>query len=86
VSGFRYSEKGGGIGSLLLGLYKQAGRLDPVGFNSSFNLRERKELTDVVRTAHGPRLDFLPRAGSRWGTHRSMGWQPLKPKLVCKVR
>jgi ATP-dependent DNA ligase len=82
VGGFRYSEKGGGIGSLLLGLYNQEGRLDHVGFNSSFNLQERKKLTDVVGTAHGPRLDFLatPRGAEPMGNASFYGLAAAKAK------
>src|ERR1700686_484286 len=36
VGGFRYAEKGNGIGSLLLGLYDAHGFLDHGGFTSSF--------------------------------------------------
>ena len=88
VGGFRYSEKDEGIGSLLLGLYNEEGLLDHVGFSSSFNVEERKELKDVCGTANLPAWIFWPRAGgpSRWSTRRSTEWQPLKPKLVCEVQ
>jgi ATP-dependent DNA ligase len=43
VVGGRYAEKGGGIGSLLLGLYNRQGLLDHVGFTSIFNREQRQE-------------------------------------------
>ena len=36
VGGFRYGSKGHHVGSLLLGLYNSAGKLDHVGFTASF--------------------------------------------------
>src|SRR5207244_10223113 len=44
VGGYRYASKGGGIGSLLLGLYDDEGRLNHVGFCSSLSTEERKGL------------------------------------------
>lgn len=88
VGGFRYAEKGGGIGSLLLGLYDREGLLDHVGFTSSFNSEQRQELTKIVEPLiGGPGFTGrAPGGPSRWSTKRSTEWQPLKPKLVAEVR
>ncbi len=87
VGGFRYAEKGGGIGSLLLGLYNREGRLDHVGFTSSFTASQRLELKKVVEPIIGPPgfTGNAPGGPSRWSTKRSSDWQPLKSKLVCEV-
>ncbi|MFI5070212.1 MAG: ATP-dependent DNA ligase [Terriglobales bacterium] len=87
VGGFRYSEKGGGIGSLLLGLFNDEGLLDHVGFSSSFNGEQREELRAIVEPVIGGRgfTGHAPGGPSRWSTKRSTEWQPLKPKLVCEV-
>ena len=45
VGGFRYASRGGGVGSLLLGLYDDEGLLHHVGFTSSFKTEERESLT-----------------------------------------
>ena len=88
VGGFRYAEKGGGIGSLLLGLYNEQELLDHVGFTSSFNAQQRRDLKKVVETQIGPPgfNGHAPGGPSRWSTKRSTEWQPLKPKLVCEVQ
>ena len=36
IGGFRYGSKGKVVGSMLLGLYDDAGHLDHVGFTSAF--------------------------------------------------
>jgi ATP-dependent DNA ligase len=88
VGGFRYAEKGNGIGSLLLGLYDDEGMLDHVGFTSSFSAEQREELKPKVERLIGPPgfTGRAPGGPSRWSTKRSSEWQPLKPKLVCEVR
>jgi ATP-dependent DNA ligase len=88
VGGFRYAEKGGGIGSLLLGLYNDQGLLDHVGFTSSFNAEQRQELRTIVEPlVESPGFNGrAPGGPSRWSTKRSAEWQRLKPKLVCEVQ
>jgi len=88
VGGFRYAQKGGQIGSLLLGLYNDEGRLDHVGFTSSFNREDRKALKPVVLPLSGGDgfSGHAPGGPSRWSTRRSDDWIPLKPKLVCEVQ
>ena len=87
VGGFRYAEKGNGVGSLLLGLYNGDGLLDHVGFTSSFNAEQRQELKKVVKPLIGG-VAFsgkAPGGPSRWSTKRSSEWLRLRPKLVCEV-
>lgn len=88
VGGFRYAEKGGGIGSLLLGLYNKDGRLDHVGFTSSFNREQRQELKKIVEAEIGGTgfTGKAPGGPSRWSTKRSTEWTALKPELVAEVQ
>ncbi|MGH9524194.1 MAG: ATP-dependent DNA ligase, partial [Terriglobales bacterium] len=87
VGGFRWASKGGEVGSLLLGLYNDAGQLDHVGFTSSFRAEQRQELKKILKPLMGG-TGFTGRAPggpSRWSTERSGEWEPLDPKLVCEV-
>ncbi len=88
VGGFRYAQKGGAIGSLLLGLYDGQGKLDHVGFSSSFTSAERKELEPILKPLVGPPgfTGKAPGGPSRWSRGRSTEWVPLRPALVCEVR
>ena len=88
VGGFRYLQAGGEIGSLLLGLYDRDGKLDHVGFSSSFTAAERRELKPLLVPLVEPPgfTGKAPGGPSRWSTRRSDGWQPLRPALVCEVR
>ena len=88
VGGFRYAQKGGEIGSLLLGLFDESGRLNHVGFSSSFSREDRKELKKVILPLEGPPgfTGSAPGGPSRWATERSTEWQPLQHKLVCEVQ
>lgn len=88
VGGFRYASNSHTVGSLLLGLYDDKGLLNHVGFTSSFNAKERKELLKTVEPlieAPGFTGD-APGGPSRWSTERSGDWQPLQTKLVIEVR
>jgi ATP-dependent DNA ligase len=88
VGGFRYASKGSAIGSLLLGVYNEAGQLDHIGFTASFSAEQRKQLKPIVERLRGG-VGFsgkAPGGPSRWSTERSGEWERLQPKLVCEVR
>ena len=48
VAGFRWHKSGGVVGSLLLGLFDDAGNLHHLGVTASFSVARRKELVDEV--------------------------------------
>lgn len=87
VGGFRYAERQRVVGSLLLGLYNEAGLLDHVGFCSGLKSEERQQLTPRLEALVQPPgfTGHAPGGLSRWSTRRSMEWQPLKPALVVEV-
>lgn len=88
VGGFRYESKGKLVGSLLLGLYDEAGRLDHVGFTSGIADAEKPTLTERLEAlieAPGFTGD-APGGPSRWANARSAEWQPLRPELVAEIR
>lgn len=88
VGGFRYGAKNKLVGSLLLGLYNDAGLLDHVGFTSGLAAADKEELTKKLEALVEPPgfTGAAPGGPSRWSTERSTEWQPLAPKLVAEVQ
>ena len=88
VGGFRYAERKSVVGSLLLGLYDDQGKLNHVGFTSAIPVKDRPRLTeDLEALIEEPGFTgTAPGGPSRWNTERSMAWRPLKPALVLEVR
>jgi ATP-dependent DNA ligase len=88
VGGFRYESDSNLVGSLLLGLYDDAGLLHHVGFTSTIKNAERKALTKRLEKLIAPPgfTGDAPGAPSRWSDERTAEWQPLKPKLVVEVK
>jgi ATP-dependent DNA ligase len=87
VGGFRYASKGGQVGSLLLGLFDEAGALHHVGFTSSIP-GDKGELTKQLESlveAPGFTGD-APGGPSRWANGRSEDWHPLRHELIAEVR
>ena len=94
VGGFRYASKAHVVGSLLLGLYDDEGKLNHIGFTSGFKAEERAKLLKTLEPffadqKHGKDVGFsgnAPGRPSRWSTERSAEWVPLHNKLVCEVQ
>jgi ATP-dependent DNA ligase len=87
VGGFRYNEGKPVVGSLLLGLYDDNGRLNHVGFTSNIPRDDKPALTRKLEKLIAPPgfTGNAPGGPSRWSTARSAEWQPLKPVLVVEV-
>jgi ATP-dependent DNA ligase len=102
VAGFRWHKNGKGtlVGSLLLGLYDDAGQLHSVGVTASFTAAKRAELATFLepyrenaRESHpwrewsGEEGDTArrPDVKSRWNRDKSMAWEPLRLELVVEV-
>ncbi len=88
VGGFRCLEKKALVGSLLLGLYNDKGKLDHVGFTSSIQEKDRPALTrKLEKMIKAPGFTGrAPGGPSRWSTKHSSEWQPLAPNLVVEVQ
>ncbi len=73
VAGFRWHKNGPGthVGSLLLGLFDDAGRLHHVGITSSFSWERRAELVGELAPLRDGALDGHP--WGEWAEWSSMG-------------
>ena len=99
VAGFRWHKSGGVVGSLLLGLYDDAGTLHHVGVASAFTVARRRELVEELAPYRDRALEGhpwaewaaesqsgrMPGATSRWNAGRDLSWEPLRPELVAEV-
>ena len=101
VAGFRWHKSGGVVGSLLLGLYDDDGRLHHVGVAASFPMARRASLvaelepliaTDLAEHPWGEWADQeahqstrMPGAVSRWSAGKNLSFVPLRPELVVEV-
>lgn len=103
VAGYRLHKSGpDAIGSLLLGLYDDAGRLASVGVVGAFPMAKRRELfaevQPLVTTFDGHPWNWAageqaerarhPREaeGSRWNAGKDLSFVPLRPERVAEVR
>jgi ATP-dependent DNA ligase len=104
VAGFRWHKNGPGtlVGSLLLGLYDDRGRLHHVGVTSAFNMAARRQLVEEVaplRThalenhpwrdwaeAGAEAMTRMPGGQSRWSAGKDLSWEPLRIERVCEVK
>jgi ATP-dependent DNA ligase len=97
VAGFRWHKDGGGVGSLLLGLFDDEGRLHHTGVASGFSVARRKEFQDVLDPyrehaadnhpwlAEGAHTTRVPGEVSRWSAGKNLDWEPLRTELVAEV-
>jgi ATP-dependent DNA ligase len=106
VAGFRWHKTSTPetplLGSLLLGLYAEDGRLQHVGVVASFPVKRRAELVEELAPwrknalVDHPWRDWaeaqaqfegrMPGAQSRWNAKKDLSWEPLRPDRVVEVR
>ncbi|WP_070158017.1 ATP-dependent DNA ligase [Sphingobium phenoxybenzoativorans] len=86
VGGYRKADKGG-VASLLLGLYNEAGNLDQVGFCSGFPTSERKALIERLAPHEGEPgfTGKAPGGPSRWNPEKIGAYIKLRHELVIEV-
>lgn len=82
--GYRIHKSGEGIGSILLGLYRDDGQLQMVGGAASFTAKDRvKLLAELEPLREGDEMrDGDP---SRWNSAADKRWIPVRPERVCEV-
>jgi len=102
VAGFRWHKdaEGEAVGSLLLGLFNDAGALQHVGVCASFTQVKRRELVEFLTpyrkdalaghpwaswAEHAGAEQRMPGGQSRWSQGKDLSWQPLRPELVVEV-
>jgi len=102
VAGFRWYKTGqDAVGSLLLGLYDDAGVLQHVGVTSSFSMAVRKALVKELAPLRKEAIkdhpwrewagaaaesSRMPGAHSRWSAGKDLSWEPLRIERVCEVK
>jgi ATP-dependent DNA ligase len=103
VAGFRWHKSGdGAVGSLLLGLFDDRGKLQHVGVTSAFTMAMRKELATILEPlqknalekhpwrewadANGRGSSRMPGGQSRWSAGKDLSWEPVRVERVCEVR
>jgi ATP-dependent DNA ligase len=83
VVGWRPGKEEGTVGSLILGLYDDAGELHVIGHTSALRAAQKRELVDELgKYETGERGSGDP---SRWATERELEWIALRPELVVEV-
>jgi ATP-dependent DNA ligase len=102
VAGFRWHKNGPGelVGSLLLGLYDDAGALHHVGVTSSFTTVMRRQLAKELAPLRDRAIEEhpwrewaealegsprMPGGQSRWSQGKDLSWEPLRIERVCEV-
>ena len=93
VIGWRKSNDGASLGSLLLGLYDQKGAMHYVGHTSSFDAAQRRELiarlkplqTEIPESEWKANPGRMPGGVSRWSRGKEAEWAAVRPELVCEV-
>jgi ATP-dependent DNA ligase len=83
VVGYRPGKEEGTVGSLILGLYDQDGKLHVVGHSSGLKAAEKRALVASLEPYEtGERGSGDP---SRWQSERELEWISLRPELVVEV-
>jgi ATP-dependent DNA ligase len=83
IVGYRPGKEAGTVGSLILGLYDEAGKLHVVGHSSGLRATEKRALVGRLEPYEtGNRGHGDP---SRWASERDLEWIELRPELVVEV-
>ncbi len=103
VAGYRWHKNGPGthVGSLLLGLWGDDGRLHSIGVVAAFPMARRAALVEALQpwrmesleghpwaewASAAPDGQRRPGGHSRWNAGKSLEWVALRPERVVEVR
>ncbi|BBZ30752.1 DNA ligase C1 [Mycolicibacterium madagascariense] len=82
--GYRIHKSGEGIGSVLLGLYRDDGELQMVGGAASFTAKDRVTmLAELEPLREGDQVN--DGEASRWNSAADKRWIPVRPERVAEV-
>src|ERR671919_23860 len=83
VMGWRPGKHESTVGSLILGLHDENGKLRTVGHTSGFSAKQKRELPATLAPYEtGERGMGDP---SRWASDRELEWIELRPELVVEI-
>ncbi len=83
VVGWRPGKEEGTVGSLILGLYNEAGDVQVVGHTSGLKPAEKRALVErLAPYESGERGSADP---SRWKSDKELEWVALRPELVVEI-
>jgi ATP-dependent DNA ligase len=99
VAGFRWHKTAKVVGSMLLGLYDDSGRLQHVGVVASFPMARRESLVAELEPYRAELSEHpwgnwadpagagsrMPGGVSRWSAGKDLSFVPLRPELVVEV-
>jgi ATP-dependent DNA ligase len=101
VGGYRVHKDGLGVGSFLLGLFDDEGKLHHVGVCSAFSVKQRREFLAELSPLEENALDGhpwrewaqaaaheqtrLPGAISRWNAKKDLSWVAVRPERVVEI-
>lgn len=99
LAGFRWHTSGPVVGSLVLGLFAEGGRLEQLGVAASFSAKRREQLVAELEPLRGGALEHHPWAAwakapahrqagmqSRWSRGKDLSWEPVRIERVVEVR
>jgi ATP-dependent DNA ligase len=83
VVGWRPGKEEGTVGSLILGMYDEGGKLIVVGHTSGIRPAEKRALVERLKPYEtGERGSADP---SRWKSDKELEWIALRPELVVEI-
>ncbi len=83
VVAFRFGKEEGTVGSLILGLYDDAGQLHVVGHTSGFKAAEKRDLVAFLEPYRTHERGTAE--PSRWKPAEELEWEGVRPELVCEI-